>query len=58
MKLVFMSKTKGKTLKYEATDLAGENVIAVIALRRALFAERKARPVTEELLLAVDHFHK
>lgn len=53
-----MSKTKGKTLKYEATDLAGENVIAVIALRRALFAERKARPVTEELLLAVDHFHK
>lgn len=45
-------------MKYEATDPAGESVIAVIALCRALFAERQARPVTEELLLAVDHFHK
>ena len=58
VKLVFMSKAKGKTLKYKATDPDVESVIAVIALCRDLFAERQVRPVTEELLLAVDHFHK
>lgn len=42
MELVFTSKAKGKRLKHRTIDPAGESIIAVTALCKALLASRQA----------------